>query len=85
MKNAAKVLMVVIVIDKFKSPPRIRVHMLEAPPPGDTPVKNIPNCISALSGKSTLPRQKLIWKIKVQSFLHYISDTKIIKNYIYLV
>ena len=41
MKNAAKVDIAVMVTDKSRFPPNITVQMLDAPPPGDTPEKNI--------------------------------------------
>lgn len=48
--KAAKLLTVVIKTDRFILPPKITVHILEAPPVGETPVKNKPNCISILLG-----------------------------------
>lgn len=46
----------VIAIDKSILPPRSMVQILDAPPAGETPVKNIPNCISALPGNKINPR-----------------------------
>lgn len=51
--KAAKVLIVVIKIDKSMFPSSMAVQMLEAPPAGDTPVKNIPNLIAGSLGKIT--------------------------------
>lgn len=55
MPNAERVLTVVIKIDRSMFPSRIAVQMLEAPPPGATPVKNIPSRIVGSLGKSTNP------------------------------
>lgn len=55
--NAENVLMVVIAIDKSRFPPKITHQIFEAPPDGDTPVKNIPSCISTLFGKSSTPNE----------------------------
>lgn len=41
--------------DRLRLPPRMKVQMLEAPPPGDTPVKNIPRRISGQCGKIRKP------------------------------
>ena len=41
MKKAAKVDTAVMVTDKSKFPPNITVQMLEAPPPGEHPIKNL--------------------------------------------
>lgn len=59
LPKAENVLIVVIDIDKSRFPPRITDHTLEAPPDGETPVKNIPSCISTLFGNSNIPKKKL--------------------------
>lgn len=55
LPNAANVLVVVIATDKSIFPPRITVQMFDAPPAGETPVKNNPNCMSTLSGNRIKP------------------------------
>lgn len=55
LPKEAKVDIDVIAKDKLRLPPRINVHMLEAPPPGDTPVKNMPNRIAGSSGNMRKP------------------------------
>jgi len=49
IKNAENVDTAVIVTDKSRLPPNIIVQMLEAPPPGEVPVKKRPSRISGLS------------------------------------
>ena len=39
MKNAEKVETAVMVTERSMLPPNMTVHMFEAPPPGDVPVK----------------------------------------------
>ena len=41
MKKAAKVDTAVMVTDRSKFPPNITVQMLEAPPPGEHPIKKM--------------------------------------------
>lgn len=53
--NAAIVLVVVIAMDKSRLPPNITVHIFDAPPAGQTPVKNNPNCNSTLFGNKNKP------------------------------
>lgn len=48
--KAAKLLSVVINIDRLMLPPNMTAHMFDAPPLGETPVKNRPNCISTEFG-----------------------------------
>lgn len=55
----AMLLNVVMAMDKSKLPSNKTVQMFEAPPAGDAPVKNIPNCISTLFGNSNMPKPKL--------------------------
>lgn len=57
LPNAANVLVVLIVIDKSRLPPRSTVHIFDAPPAGELPVKNNPNCISTLFGNKNIPRK----------------------------
>ncbi len=47
MKKAAKVETAVMVTDRSRLPPNISVQMLDAPPPGETPVTNRPRRIGA--------------------------------------
>ena len=47
IKNAAKVDIAVMVMDRSRFPPNITVQILEAPPPGEHPVTNKPSLIGA--------------------------------------
>lgn len=53
--NAANVLIAVIDIDKSRLPPKITHQIFDAPPDGETPVKNRPSCISILFGNNSKP------------------------------
>lgn len=53
--NDAKVLVVLIVIDKSKLPPKMTVHVFDAPPAGLAPVKNRPSCMAGSFGNSNKP------------------------------
>lgn len=57
MPNAAKVQRAVIVTERSMFPSKRTVHMLDAPPEGEQPVKKNPSCISGLSGKRNLPKR----------------------------
>lgn len=46
LPNAAMVHKVVMAIERFRLPSSSNVHMLEAPPLGLIPVKNMPICSS---------------------------------------
>lgn len=59
LPNAAMVHMVVIVIERFKLPSSNTVQILEAPPLGLIPVKNMPICSSGLSENKKYPIRKL--------------------------
>lgn len=59
LPKASIVLIVVIVMLKFRFPPKKTVHIFEAPPAGLIPVKKRPNCRAAELGKSHLPSPKL--------------------------
>lgn len=59
LPNAAMVHIVVIVIERFKLPSSNTVQILEAPPLGLIPVKNIPICSSGRSGNKRYPMKKL--------------------------
>ena len=56
----------VIMQERSREPPSRCVHMLEAPPPGQQPLRNIPRRISRSSkespGYSASPRPKEIWR-----------------------
>ncbi len=41
---------VVIVMDRSKFPPSVKVHILDAPPPGEQPVIKRPSCKSGRPG-----------------------------------
>lgn len=56
MKNAENVEMAVIVIDRFKFPLNINVQMLEAPPPGETPVTKRPRRMADSDAGNIKPR-----------------------------
>lgn len=56
LPNAANVLVVLIVIDKSRFPPKITVHIFDAPPAGEHPVKNNPNRNSTFFGNNNIPR-----------------------------
>jgi len=56
MKNAEKVEMAVMVMDRFKLPPNIRVQMFEAPPPGETPVTKRPSLMADSEAGKMNPR-----------------------------
>lgn len=51
----AIVLTAVIVMERFRFPPRVNVQMLEAPPAGAIPVKNRPRRIGTEFAKSSKP------------------------------
>lgn len=55
MPNAAIVEIVVIAMLRLMLPPKISVHILLAPPPGEIPVKNNPRAISCDVGKRRYP------------------------------
>lgn len=57
LPNAENVLIVVIEIDRSKLPPKITDQMFEAPPDGETPVKNIPSCMATSCGKRSKPKK----------------------------
>lgn len=62
LPNAAMVQIVVMVIERFRLPSNNSVHILEAPPLGLIPVKNMPICSSGWSGNKRYPMRKLNWK-----------------------
>jgi len=66
LPNAAMVHIVVIVIERFRLPSSSNVHILEAPPLGLIPVKNMPICSSGRSGNTRYPMRKLNWKYKIR-------------------
>lgn len=55
LPNAATVHIVVIVMERFKLPSSNTVQILEAPPLGLIPVKNMPICSSGRSGNKRDP------------------------------
>nr|CAH7721584.1 unnamed protein product [Callosobruchus chinensis] len=55
MPKAAMVLMAVMMMLRLMLPSNTTAHTLEAPPAGDTPVKNMPRRISGESGNSIRP------------------------------
>lgn len=59
LPKLAMLLIAVIAIDRSMLPPNMIVQMFEAPPAGEAPVKNIPNCISTLPGNNSKARPKL--------------------------
>lgn len=62
LPNAAMVHNVVIVTERFKLPSSNTVQILEAPPLGLIPVKNMPIFSSGRSGNKRDPMKKLNWK-----------------------
>ena len=62
----------VIMMERSSDPPKRKVHMLELPPPGLAPFKNIPNCRSGFPGKNNLAKPKAIWNKK----WYYINNVK---------
>lgn len=55
--NAEKVLIVVMEMERSKLPPKITDQTLDAPPDGETPVKNSPSCMSTLFGNRIYPKK----------------------------
>lgn len=55
LPNDAIVLIVVIDIDRSMFPPKITVHIFDAPPAGEQPVKNIPIRIATSFGNNINP------------------------------
>lgn len=49
----------VMASDKLRFPPSTKVQMLEAPPPGDTPVKNMPRRRAAATSSPSGPDGKI--------------------------
>ena len=76
MKKDENVEMAVIVIDKFRLPPYIKVQMFEAPPPGETPVTKRPNLMADSEAGKTKPRPKEISGIKINWQRNPIAKTK---------
>lgn len=74
--NAAMVHNVVIVTDRFRLPPSNTVQMLEAPPLGLIPVKNIPICSSGRPGNKIYPMTKLNWKLNEIRVTGNVSDER---------
>lgn len=72
---------VVIVTDRFRLPSSNTVQMLEAPPLGLIPVKNIPICSSGRSGNKTYPMTKLNWKLNKIRVIGNVDDKKSSKMY----
>lgn len=60
--KAVTVDMKVIMMERSREPPSRCVHMLEAPPPGQLPLRNSPSWPKTLSGKTALASPKAIWK-----------------------
>lgn len=52
---------VVIASDRLRFPDRMKVQMLEAPPPGPTLVTNIPRRSDGVSGKIRKPSPNANW------------------------
>jgi len=78
MKNDENVEMAVIVIDRFRFPPYIKVQMFEAPPPGETPVTKRPNLMADSEAGKMNPRPKEISGIKINWHRKPIAGTKIL-------
>lgn len=60
--KATKVETPVIMMERSREPPSKCVHMLEAPPPGQLPLRNSPSWPSGLPGNAALARPKAICK-----------------------
>ena len=58
--KAVMVDMKVIMMERSSEPPSRCVHMLEAPPPGQLPLRNSPSWPKGLSGKVALASPKAI-------------------------
>ena len=65
MKKDENVEIAVIVIDRFRLPPYIKVQRFEAPPPGETPVTKRPNRMADSEAGKTKPSPKEISGIKM--------------------